>query len=295
MSLLGVLDRLSEVSRFDEQLEAARKAVNGLLRPQGFKDLLHGSWLGHPVHPILAMVPVGTWASAGILDLAPPTRPAATVLIGTGVAASVPTAMAGAADWSEQDDDVRRLGAVHAVANVAALGLYVGSLVARAKGRGGLGLALAYSGLGLASGSAAIGGHMSYAQAAGANHSTATARQMTTDWIDLGPLDDLPEGRPTLRTGEGQGTPVPIAAVRRGPRVDAFVGACAHVGGPLAEGELEEVHGSTCLVCPWHGSAFDLDNGQPRRGPSAVAQEKMEVRYEAGRAFARLPQRHVQK
>src|SRR3954464_13435508 len=163
MSLTAVLDRLSEVSTFDKSLEAARTAVNKALRPQALKALSHGTWLGHPLHPVIAMVPVGTWLSAGILDVLPPTRPAATALIGTGVAASLPAALAGSADWSEQDDAVRRLGAVHAVANVAALGLYVGSLVARGKGNGGLGRLLAYSGLGIASGSAAIGGHMSYA------------------------------------------------------------------------------------------------------------------------------------
>jgi nitrite reductase/ring-hydroxylating ferredoxin subunit len=295
MSLFAVLDRLSEVSSFDKSLESARTAVAKVLRPQAFKDVLHGTWLGHPLHPILAMVPVGTWLSAGILDLVPPTRPAATALIGTGVAASLPAALAGAADWSEQDDAVRRLGALHAVANVAALGLYVGSLVARGKGNGTLGRALAYSGLGLASGSAAIGGHMSYAQSSGANHSVVDARQLTTDWIDLGPLDDLPEGRPTLRTGEGQGAPVPLAVVRRGLQVDAFLSACAHVGGPLAEGTVEEVRGADCLVCPWHGSAFDLADGQPRRGPTASAQEKLEIKFEAGRVFGRLPNRHVSK
>jgi nitrite reductase/ring-hydroxylating ferredoxin subunit len=295
MSLLAALDRLSEVSTFDKPLEAARTAVNKVLRPGAVKDLLHGTWLGHPLHPVLAQVPVGTWLSAGVLDAFPPARPAAALLIGTGVAAAVPTALSGAADWSEQDDAVRRLGAVHAVANSVALGLYVGSLVARAAGNGVLGRALAYSGLGLAGGSAAIGGHMSYAQSSGANHALPAARQLTTDWIDLGPLDDLPEGRPTLRTGEGQGTPVALAVVRRGARVDAFVGTCSHVGGPLAEGVVEEVRGADCLVCPWHGSAFDLDDGEPRRGPAAVSQERLEVRYEAGRAFGRLPNRHSPK
>ena len=295
MSLFGVLDRLSEVSTYDKSLETARSVVDKVLRPQAFKDLLHGTWLGHPLHPVLAMVPVGTWLSAGILDVAKPTRPAATALIGTGVVASLPAALAGAADWSEQDDAVRRLGALHATANVAALGLYVGSLVARAKGNGTLGRVLAYGGLGLAGGSAAVGGHMSYAQSSGANHSVTDARQLTTDWIDLGPLDDLPDGRPTLRTGEGQGAPISLAVVRRGAKVDAFIGACAHVGGPLAEGTVEEVRGADCIVCPWHGSAFDLDSGQPRRGPSASAQEKLEIRYEAGRAFGKLPDRHVSK
>jgi nitrite reductase/ring-hydroxylating ferredoxin subunit len=295
MSLFAVLDRLSEVPTFDKQLEAVRTAVNKVLKPQAFKDVLHGTWLGHPLHPVLAMVPVGTWASAGILDLIPSARPAATLLIGTGVAASIPAATAGAADWSEQDDAVRRIGAIHAVANTVALGLYVGSLVARGKGNGTLGRVLAYTGLGVASGSAAVGGHMSYAQSSGANHAVTSARQLTTDWIDLGPLDDLPESRPALRTGEGQGAPVPLAVVRRGARVDVFIGSCAHVGGPLAEGTVEDVRGAECLVCPWHGSAFDLESGEPRRGPTASAQEKLEVKYEAGRVFAKLPDRHVSK
>jgi nitrite reductase/ring-hydroxylating ferredoxin subunit len=118
------------------------------------------------------------------------------------------------------------------------------------------------------------------------------ARGLTSDWIDLGPLDDLPEGRPALRTGKGSSVAVPLAVVRRGTRVDAFIGACSHLSGPLHEGKVEEVRGNECLVCPWHGSAFDLDSGAPRRGPAANPQEKLEVRMEAGRVMARLPGRN---
>jgi nitrite reductase/ring-hydroxylating ferredoxin subunit len=292
MSLMGILDRVADVQAFDKVIEPARRAVNAALRPQAFKDLLHGTWLGHPLHPVLVLVPVGSWVSAGVLDAVPPLRPAATVLIGTGVAAAVPAALTGAADWSEQDTGVRRLGAMHAVANVAALGLYVGSLVARSRGRQTLGLVLSYSGLGIATGSAAVGGHMSYAQSSGASHSATAARALTSDWIDLGPLDDLPEGRPALRTGKGSSVAVPLAAVRRGARVDVFVGSCSHLSGPLHEGRVEAVRGHECLVCPWHGSAFDLDDGSPRRGPAANPQEKLEVRMEAGRVMARLPGRN---
>jgi nitrite reductase/ring-hydroxylating ferredoxin subunit len=292
MSLMGILDRVADVQTFDKAIEPARRAVNAVLRPQAVKDLLHGTWLGHALHPVLVQVPVGSWVSAGVLDAVPPLRPAATVLIGTGVAAAVPAALSGAADWSEQDSGVRRLGAMHAVANVAALGLYVGSLVARRNGRGTLGRVLSYSGLGIATGSAAIGGHMSYAQSSGASHSATAARALTSDWIDLGPLDDLPEGRPALRPGKGSSVAVPLAAVRRGARVDVFIGACSHLSGPLHEGRVEEVRGQECLVCPWHGSAFDLGDGSPRRGPAANPQEKLEVRMEAGRVMARLPGRN---
>jgi nitrite reductase/ring-hydroxylating ferredoxin subunit len=292
MSLMGILERVADVTAFDKAIEPARRAVNAALRPQAFKDLLHGTWLGHPLHPVLVQVPVGSWTSAGLLDAIPPLRPAATVLIGAGVAVAVPAALSGAADWSEQDVGVRRLGALHAVANTAALSLYVGSLVARGKGRGTLGRVLSYAGLGIATGSAAIGGHMSYAQSSGASHSAAAARALSSDWIDLGPLDDLPEGRPALRTGKGSSVAVPLAVVRRGTKVDVFVGACSHLSGPLYEGAVEEVRGQQCLVCPWHGSAFDLDSGDPRRGPAANPQEKLEVRMEAGRVMARLPSRN---
>ena len=173
-----------------------------------------------------------------------------------------------------------------------AMGLYAGALVARRRGRGALGLVLSYAGLGVASGSAAIGGHMSYALSSGASHAATAARALAHDWMDLGPLDDLPEGRPALRTGKGSSVAVPLAVVRRGGRVDVFVGACSHLSGPLHEGTVEEVHGSACLVCPWHGSAFDLDSGSPRRGPAGNGQEKLEVRMAAGRVTARLPARH---
>jgi nitrite reductase/ring-hydroxylating ferredoxin subunit len=292
MSLMGILDRVVDVPTFDKVIEPARKAVLSVLRPDAVKDFLHGTWLGHPLHPVLVQVPVGAWTSAGLLDAVPPMRPAATLLIGTGVAAAVPAALSGAADWSEQEPGVRRLGAIHALANTAALGLYVGSLVARARGRGGIGRLLAYGGLGIATGSAAIGGHMSYAQSSGMSHAAAAARALEHDWVDLGPMDDLPEGRPALRTGRGGSVAVPLAVVRRGGRVDVFIGACAHLSGPLYDGTVEQVRGRDCLVCPWHGSAYDLDSGEPRRGPAATPQEKLEVRMEAGHVMARLPGRH---
>ncbi|MPQ98665.1 Rieske 2Fe-2S domain-containing protein [Modestobacter sp. I12A-02628] len=292
MSLLSVLDRIADVSSMDRVVSPVQRAVNAVLRPQALKDALHGTWLGHPVHPVLAQVPVGTWLSAGVLDLLPTTRRAATALIATGVAASVPTAMAGAADWSEQDPGVRRLGLLHAGMNVVALGLYVGSLRARRRGAGGLGLVLSYAGLTLAGGSAAIGGHMSYAQSSGASHSVTAARTLGHDWIDLGPMDDLPEGRPALRTGDAAGSPVPLVVVRRGGRVSVFLGACSHLGGPLFEGRVEQVGGRDCLVCPWHESAFDLDGGDAVRGPAGVPQEPLEVRTEAGHVLARLAGRH---
>ena len=71
MSLMGILDRVADTAAIDKVAEPVRRAVQSVLRPQAVKDLLHGTWLGHPVHPVLAQVPVGTWLSAGLLEAGP--------------------------------------------------------------------------------------------------------------------------------------------------------------------------------------------------------------------------------
>jgi len=35
---------------------------------------------------------------------------------------------------------------------------------------------------------------------------------------------------------------------------------CSHIGGPLSDGPLED----GCVICPWHGWAFDLSSGRRR-------------------------------
>src|SRR5215472_1755611 len=40
----------------------------GALRP--FKLFLNGTWLGHPLHPLLTDVPIGAWTATILLDLA---------------------------------------------------------------------------------------------------------------------------------------------------------------------------------------------------------------------------------
>ncbi len=38
----------------------------------------------------------------------------------------------------------------------------------------------------------------------------------------------------------------------------AIGNVCTHIGGPLAEGKLEEY----MVQCPWHGSRFDIRSGE---------------------------------
>ena len=68
MSLTAFLDRWADVPTYDKVIDPARKAVQAALKPAALKDALHGTWLGHPLPPVLVQIPVGSWASAGLLD-----------------------------------------------------------------------------------------------------------------------------------------------------------------------------------------------------------------------------------
>ena len=39
-------------------------------RARPLQDLLHGVWLGHPLHPVVTDVPLGAWTTALVLDTA---------------------------------------------------------------------------------------------------------------------------------------------------------------------------------------------------------------------------------
>lgn len=51
---------------------------------------------------------------------------------------------------------------------------------------------------------------------------------------------------------------------------------CTHAGGPLHQGRLS----GNEVVCPWHGSHFDLATGQVKRGPALRAEPAYEVTVE---------------
>src|SRR4051794_36345755 len=63
------LDRLEELRGLDPAADRVSQIVHGAVRPAGLKDLLHGTWLGHPLHPILVQVTIGGYVGATTLDL----------------------------------------------------------------------------------------------------------------------------------------------------------------------------------------------------------------------------------
>ncbi|WBB73478.1 Rieske 2Fe-2S domain-containing protein [Micromonospora sp. WMMD1128] len=280
-----LLTKLEQASGLDRVGDRLQRAVQGTLRSHRVRDALHGVWLGHPLHPAMVQVPVGAWISAAVVDLLPGQRRAATALVGLGTVSALPAAVAGWNDWAALSRDQRRVGLVHAGANIVGLTLYAGSLAARLNGRHGLGRALAYLGLSAASGGAYLGGHLAYKQGAQVSQSISELHLIGDGWHSVGDLSDLPQREPVTRTIDD----VSVLLYRHGDDVTVMLERCPHQSGPLGAGEVQQIDGHACVVCPWHGSAFRLDNGQVARGPAANDQAVLPTRVVSGRVEARLP------
>ena len=249
-----------------------------LIRPGKVRDVLHGVWLGHPVHPMLVQATTGAWLSASILDLTGAGEKAARRLVAAGIGAAGPAVLAGAADWSEQHEQQMRVGVIHAAGNITALGLYAASLAQRGPRAARL---LRLVGLAAVSASGLLGGHISFRLAGGANHAEEVPHLVEPGWQHLMPAADLPEGKPVRQLlGE-----VPVVAVRAGGTVRVLADRCSHMSGPLSDGELAD----GCLTCPWHGSVFRITDGSVARGPATAPQPAFETREVDGAIQVCLP------
>ncbi|MGH3764768.1 MAG: Rieske 2Fe-2S domain-containing protein [Pseudonocardiaceae bacterium] len=271
--------RIERFSALDKVAKPVAGLVGRVVQPRLVRNLLSGTRLGHPAHPMLTDVPIGAWSMSTLLDTlgGVSMEPAADVLVGVGILSAIPTAATGLNDWSDTIGGARRVGAVHASANVAALGLYVASLVARRRGRRGAGKALGLVGLGALMVGGYLGGHLSFARAINVNHTALEHRP--GEWTPVLADAELGEGEHrAVFAGEAA-----VLLVRDDGELYALANTCSHAGGPLHEGEFVD----GCVVCPWHASSFRLTDGSIVRGPATTPQptyqtrvrdEKIEVR-----------------
>jgi nitrite reductase/ring-hydroxylating ferredoxin subunit/uncharacterized membrane protein len=242
------------------------------------KNFLHGTWLGHPLHPVLTGIPIGAWATALVLDgLEVATgrtefgRSAKTA-IKVGLIGAVGAALTGVTDWQHTEQRARRLGLMHGLLNTVAAALYTTSLVQRQRQHRSAGRWLALLGFAVASGAAYLGGELVYGERIGVDHAAR----------DIGPgtftpvlaAHELAEGQ--MCQVEVEGTPIMLA--RHHGHMYALQDTCSHLGGPLSEGTLEEGK----VRCPWHGSCFALEEGCVVDGPATYPQPWFETRIQNG-------------
>ena len=244
------------------------------------KNLLSGTWMGHPLHPMLTDLPIGFWTSAWVLDVVggKRSRPAAQRLIGLGILSAVPTAASGLSDWSDTIGDDRRVGTAHALANSAALVLYSLSWLARREGRRKRGVLLGHLGAAAATAGGYLGGHLVFRLGVGPDRNAW--KHGDGGWVDAGEDTALVADEPlVVKVGDDD-----VLMVRRAGVICAISDVCGHAGGPLHEGTLDD---AGCVTCPWHGSVFRLADGHVVRGPATGHQPRYEARSEGGRLSVR--------
>lgn len=280
-----VLTKLEQAAQLDRVGDRLQRAVWAALPRRRMRDVLHGVWLGHPLHPALVQVPLGAWTATAVLDLLPGQRRGATVLVAIGTFGAVPAVVAGMNDWASLSQAQRRVGLVHALANTIGLALYGGSLAARLSGRHGIGRILGWAGLSAASGGSFLGGHLAYKMGAGVNQAVPDLHRIDEGWHPVADLGALPESSLVTRKIND----VSVLIYHDGDNVTAMLAHCAHQGGPLGAGEMIKVDTKVCVVCPWHGSTFRLDNGEVVHGPAGTDQQILPTRVMGGVLEIRLP------
>ncbi len=267
-----------------EALDPIASKIGGLVRsaipPGAIKDALSGTFMGHALHPLLTDVPIGTWTSSVLLDLAGEEE-AAAKLIGAGLLATAPTLATGWSDWADSemgDPGVRRVGLMHAAVNGTAIALMAASLAARRSGRAGRGKLLSLAGVSVLGAGGWLGGHLSYAQGIGVDQTIFDAA--IDEWASTDVSEsELADG--AARCAMVDGTPVML--VRHDGEVRALHNRCAHRGGPLSDGEISD----GTVTCPWHATVFSLTDGSVESGPSTFPQPVYETRVTDGKIEVR--------
>lgn len=257
------------------------------------RNALDGSSMELPLHPALTDVPVGAWTAALLfdgLDLVSGSkamRNAADASLAVGIASGLAAAVTGLSDWRYLSGGSRRMGVAHGLLNVAGLTLSTASLVLRGAGRrraGRLAFLLGYS---ISGAAAHLGGELSYGYGLRVNRNVFE-RPGPDDFVPVIKEDELPEG--WMKKVEVAGTEVLLARVEDG-RVCAISNVCGHFGGPLAEGRRE----ADAVVCPWHGSRFDLRTGEVMDGPAVFPQSRYETRLRDGNVEVKAAAENIQK
>ena len=276
-----IFSRLEESPRVDALNVAITARVSPFrrrLEGNFLLDLAHGSrWLGHALHPALSDIPIGLGVASVVVSIWEPGSGAESLLrLGTLVG-GLGAAATGVVDWSVAEGGDRRLGLVHGLINIGALGLigvavacdvWDQALAARLLG----GLAVGVMGAG-----AYLGGHLVFGRGVMVDHTAWTTGPR--DWTSVVAFDQIADGKVlAAQAGDRE-----VLLYREDEEIYALDGLCSHAGARLGLGKCED----GIITCPWHGSQFRLKDGTVNRGPACFEQPVLSARIVSGQVEVR--------
>jgi nitrite reductase/ring-hydroxylating ferredoxin subunit/uncharacterized membrane protein len=285
-----IVNRFIDRQRWLEPVaDFLQKVVAGAYKALGkpgrdLKTLANGTWLGHPLHPVITDIPLGAWTLAVLFDIIYLFKgthgwiSAADVAVFVGLLGALGSALTGYTDWSDTFGRERRVGIAHGLLNTAVIVVYLVSLIIRVThGSRGLAIVLALIGYGIVITAAFLGGDLVFSIGTGVNHHAW--QEVPTKFTKV-----MLEGQLTdnmlVKAMAGD---TPILLYKKGNTVCAISETCSHAGGPLSEGEVD----GDIVQCPWHGSRFDICTGLVKGGPATISQVRYETRIQNGQIEVR--------
>src|SRR5262249_5528877 len=205
MDLRVIGEWIDEQAWLEPAADFTQAAVRGFYNALGparrrVKNFLHGTWLGHPLHPVATDIPLGAWTVTLLLDALEngdhrsSVARAADASLGLGLFGAVASAVSGLTDWSETDARPRREGLVHAMLNATGTLLFAGSLISRKTGSRAAGKGLAVAGYLSIIAAAYLGGELVYHEQIGVDHSSG--KEMPDEkFAAVLPEEKLQEGK----------------------------------------------------------------------------------------------------
>lgn len=284
--LVDVITRATAIRNFAKGLQRPLNAIflEGPLRP--VKNLANGTWLQHPLHPLLTDVPVGAWTVTLLLYFAVlffdtgGLGIAIGLAMGLGILAALAAIATGLLDWMDVDPTELSVGLVHGVVNSLGTLLFIISWLMLAASGWAATLAnfipslIGY--LVIAVG-AFLGGELVFRLGTMVNRNAY--RSGPKDFVPVVGFDELAENKPQRFEVKGE----PVLLLRRGQQLYAVGAICSHYGAPLEQGTLRD----STIECPWHYSRFSLQDGGVQTGPSTAPLPVYETQVKDGKIWVK--------
>lgn len=268
------------------------------------KDILEGKPVRCPLHPAFVHLPIALFPLSILLDIgswivASPGVPLVHAAFGcllAGLGTALLAAIFGFVDFTEIRDDhpAKKTATAHLILNLVAVGLFAASAGLRfstlaAPRTPTAALIVSLIGLAVLLYSGYLGGVLVYDDGVGVGRHRRKTRtpestltvQTNGQAVPLANENAVAEGE-TLRV-DVDGVIVCIARVDGA--VYAFQEFCTHRFGPLSEGAFKGCD----VVCPWHGSRFDVRTGKVTHGPAKVELRTFRTEIRNGQIWIHPP------
>ena len=235
---------------------------------------------GHPIHPMLIAYPIAFATAAPLLDVAgllgdwPTLLTAAAYSSIAAVVSGLVAGLPGLVDFLfvvPPESSAKKRALYHMIVNVISLALMAAGWAFRdweTHRPETLAVVLEFAAIGFMTIGGWMGGTLVYRNQIGVDHRYAEAGKWREQYLEADAAgyvtvenaDDLEVDQMILtHVGDKR-----IVLARNENGFVAFDDSCTHKGGSLAGGMMA----CGTVMCPWHGSQFDVNDGSVKAGPA---------------------------